>query len=47
VNRVGQLSAAAAIILAMIAGGVLLSAQAIPEPRRGAGDSVTGAFEGW
>ncbi|HEX7136837.1 MAG TPA: hypothetical protein VF219_03285 [Vicinamibacterales bacterium] len=32
-----------------IAGGVFLSAQqiAIPEPRRGAGDSVTGAFEGW
>ena len=32
-----------------MAGGVLLSGQttAIPEPRRGAGDSVTGAFEGW
>ena len=33
----------------LLAGGVLLCAQstAIPEPRRGAGDSVTGAFEGW
>jgi hypothetical protein len=32
-----------------IAGGVLLSAQAtfVPQPRRGSGDSVTGAFEGW
>jgi hypothetical protein len=32
-----------------MAGGVLVSGQttAIPEPRRGAGDSVTGAFEGW
>ena len=33
----------------LLAGGVLVSGQstAIPEPRRGAGDSVTGAFEGW
>jgi hypothetical protein len=31
----------------IVAGGILLSAQAIPTPRRGAGDSVTGAFEGW
>ena len=33
----------------IVAGGVFVSAQriAIPEPRRGAGDSVTGAFEGW
>src|ERR1700730_14734552 len=33
----------------LLAGGVLLCAQstAIPAPRRGAGDSVTGAFEGW
>jgi hypothetical protein len=37
----------------MIAGGVFLSAVAaqqpasLPEPRRGAGDSVTPAFEGW
>jgi hypothetical protein len=33
----------------MIAGGVFVSAQrvAIPEPRRGAGDSVTPAYEGW
>jgi hypothetical protein len=32
-----------------IAGGVFLSAQstAVPQPRRGSGDSVTGAFEGW
>jgi hypothetical protein len=30
-----------------LAGGVFLSAQAIPEPRRGFGASVTGAFEGW
>ncbi|HYM24719.1 MAG TPA: hypothetical protein VEU08_15985, partial [Vicinamibacterales bacterium] len=31
------------------AGGVFISAQqiAIPEPRRGSGDSVTGAYEGW
>jgi hypothetical protein len=47
VNRFGKLSAAGAIIMAMIAGGVILSAQAIPEPRRGFGDSVTGAYEGW
>jgi hypothetical protein len=33
----------------LLAGGVFLSAQstAIPAPRRGAGDSVTGAYEGW
>ena len=33
----------------LLAGGVVLCAQstAIPAPRRGAGDSVTGAFEGW
>jgi hypothetical protein len=30
-----------------IAGGVLLSAQQIPEPRKQFGSSVTGAFEGW
>jgi hypothetical protein len=32
-----------------MAGGVFLSAQriAIPEPRRGAGDSITAAYEGW
>ena len=43
-NRFGILCAAG-----LLAGGVLLSAQstAIPAPRRGAGDSVTGAFEGW
>jgi hypothetical protein len=44
VNRFGILCAAG-----LLAGGVRLSAQstAIPAPRRGAGDSVTGAFEGW
>ncbi len=43
-NRVGILCAAG-----LLAGGVLVSAQstAVPAPRRGAGDSVTGAFEGW
>jgi hypothetical protein len=30
-----------------IAGGVLLSGQQIPEPRKQFGASVTGAFEGW
>ncbi|MGH9143754.1 MAG: hypothetical protein ACRD2I_21680 [Vicinamibacterales bacterium] len=37
------------MILGTMAGGVLLSGQttAVPAPRRGAGDSVTGAFEGW
>jgi hypothetical protein len=44
VNRLGLLCAAS-----IIAGGVFVSAQriAIPEPRRGSGDSITGAFEGW
>jgi hypothetical protein len=43
-NRVAMMCAAG-----LLAGGVLVSGQstAIPEPRRGAGDSVTGAFEGW
>ena len=43
-KRLGLLCAAGALT-----GGVFLSAQqiAIPEPRRGSGDSVTGAFEGW
>ena len=43
-NRFGILCAAG-----LLAGGVVVSGQriAIPEPRRGAGDSVTGAFEGW
>jgi hypothetical protein len=33
----------------LLAGGVLVSGQStsIPAPRRGGGDSVTGAFEGW
>jgi hypothetical protein len=44
VNRVAMICAAG-----LLAGGVLLSGQttAVPAPRRGAGDSVTGAFEGW
>src|SRR5262249_48560978 len=44
VNRLGLVCAAG-----LLAGGVVLSAQriAIPEPRRGSGDSVTGAYEGW
>ena len=43
-NRFGFLCAAG-----LLAGGVLLSGQStsIPAPRRGGGDSVTGAFEGW
>lgn len=43
-NRLGLVCAAG-----LLAGGVVLSGQkiAIPEPRRGAGDSITGAFEGW
>ena len=32
----------------VLTGGILLSAQTqLPEPRRGSGASVTGAFEGW
>jgi len=49
VNRLGLLCAAG-----LVAGGVFVSAAfvsaqriAIPEPRRGSGDSITGAFEGW
>ena len=43
-NRLAMLGAAGALT-----GGILLSAQTtqIPEPRRGSGASVTGAFEGW
>ena len=43
-NRFGVLCAAG-----VVAGGVLLSGQnaSLPEPRRGFGASVTGAFEGW
>ena len=41
-KRLATLFAAGAL-----AGGVLLSGQAMPEPRRGFGASVTGAFEGW
>ena len=48
-NRFGSVCAAGAVMVAMTAGGLLLSAQttAIPEPRRGSGASVTPAFEGW
>jgi len=44
VNRLATVCAAG-----VLAGGILLSAQIsqIPEPRRGFGDSITGAFEGW
>jgi hypothetical protein len=42
VKRFVSLCAAGAI-----AGGVLLCAQQIPEPRKQFGASVTGAFEGW
>jgi len=45
VNRTRLICAAG-----LIAGGVVVVAQvpaAIPQPRRGAGASVTGAFEGW
>ena len=45
-NRFGTWCAAGAVV-GTIAGGVLLSAQAVPEPRRAFGASVTGAFEGW
>lgn len=48
-NRFGRVCAAGAVMVAMTAGGLLLSAQttAIPEPRKGFGASVTPAFEGW
>jgi hypothetical protein len=44
VNRVAILCAAG-----VVAGGILVCGQTtqIPEPRRGSGASVTGAFEGW
>jgi hypothetical protein len=42
VNRLVALGAAGAI-----AGGVLVSAQSLPEPRKAFGASVTPAFEGW
>jgi len=48
VNRFGVWCAAGAVV-GTIVGGIFLSAQTtqIPEPRRGSGASVTGAFEGW
>ena len=45
-NRFGTLCAAGAVV-GTIAGGVLVSGQVMPEPRRAFGASVTGAFEGW
>ena len=47
-NRFGVWCAAGAVVGTLV-GGILLSAQTtqIPEPRRGSGASVTGAFEGW
>jgi len=37
-----------AVAAALVAGGILVSAQQLPsEPRRDFGTSVTGAFEGW
>jgi hypothetical protein len=42
VNRLAALCAAGAI-----AGGVLVVAQTLPEPRKAFGSSVTPAFEGW
>jgi hypothetical protein len=42
VNRLATLCAAGAIV-----GGVLVSAQSLPEPRKAFGASVTPAFEGW
>jgi hypothetical protein len=46
VKRLVTLFAAGAVV-ATTAGGVLLSGQSVPEPRKGSGASVTGAFEGW
>ena len=44
-QRLGITTLSIAIVLA---GGALTSGQSVPnEPRRGAGSSVTGAFEGW
>jgi hypothetical protein len=31
----------------VLAGGILISGQQIPEPRKAFGSSITGAFEGW
>jgi hypothetical protein len=48
VKRFGELCAAGAVVAMMTAGGVFPSGQVQPpEPRRGFGSSVTGAFEGW
>ena len=48
-NRLGLLCAAGVITGGVLVSAVFVSAQrvAIPEPRRGAGDSVTPAYEGW
>jgi hypothetical protein len=43
-----RLTACALSAAGLLAGGVFLSGQtATPHPRRAAGDSVTGAYEGW
>ena len=46
VKRLVSLCAVGAIV-GVIGGGMLLSGQQIPEPRKQFGASVTGAFEGW
>ena len=48
-NRLGLLCAAGLVAGGVFVSAVFVSAQrvAIPEPRRGAGDSVTPAYEGW
>jgi hypothetical protein len=47
VNRGGIFCAAGVVIAGAIAGGILVSGQQIPEPRKAFGSSITGAFEGW
>jgi hypothetical protein len=42
VNRFAMMCAAG-----VLAGGILVSGQQIPEPRKAFGSSITGAFEGW
>lgn len=48
-TRRGLLGAAGLVAGGVFVSAVFVSAQriAIPEPRRGSGDSITGAFEGW
>src|SRR6185436_7595000 len=42
VNRLALMCAAG-----VLAGGILVSGQQLPEPRKAFGSSITGAFEGW